>query len=502
MKHPNRAPVLVWFRQDLRLADNPALAAAAASDAPVVALYVLDDSLEWNQGGASRWWLHHSLSALDGELQRLYGFGLTLRRGKASNVVPTLAAELQAQAVHWNRCYEPAAITRDAGIKAALKRDGIVAESHNAALLYEPWTVKTQTGGWFKVYSPFWRACRALGDPPPPLPVPAKLAGHLAVKSDSLQQWQLLPTKPDWAGGLRDCWVPGSMGAETLLAEFLDQGLTGYAENRDRPDLPATSRLSPHLHFGEIGPRQIWHATRFAADAGGATLGRHAEKFLSEIGWREFAHHLLYHFPDLPQRNFRADFDSFPWAEDSDALRRWQQGRTGYPIVDAGMRELWHTGWMHNRVRMIVASFLVKHLRQPWTAGEAWFWDTLVDADLANNAASWQWVAGSGADAAPYFRIFNPILQGERFDPDGAYVKHWVPELKAVPARFIHKPWDASAAILREAGVELGRTYPAPMVDHDAARALALAAFASLRDKDNNETGSEAAGTKRARGAA
>ncbi len=494
------APVLVWLRQDLRLADNPALAHAAAhaseTGAGIIVLYVLDQMQAWPMGGASLWWLHHSLAALDAELRRQHGFGLTLRRGAAAEILPGLAAACGAQAVYWNRCYEPAAIARDTAVKAALKQAGIQAESHNAALLYEPWTVRTQSGGWFKVYSPFWRACRALGDPPAPVPAsqPGSLRGQSGIASDALNDWRLLPTRPDWAGGLRNSWVPGSQGAQSLLTSFIDQGLNGYAEQRDRPDLPATSRLSPHLHFGEIGPRQIWHALRFAADAGNPVLARHVEKFLSELGWREFAHHLLFHCPDLPEQNFRADFDAFPWHDDAEALRRWQRGQTGYPIVDAGMRELWQTGWMHNRVRMIVASFLVKHLSQHWRQGEAWFWDTLVDADLANNATSWQWVAGSGADAAPYFRIFNPILQGEKFDPAGDYVRRWVPALRSMPARFIHKPWTAPALVLREAGLVLGGNYPAPMVDHDAARAAALAAFASLRDKGN--------GTGKSRGAA
>ncbi len=475
---------LMWFRQDLRLADNPALAAAASGGLPVMALYILDDSLPWAMGGASRWWLHHSLAALDAELRRQYGFGLTLRRGKAETLLPALAAECGAVAVHWNRCYEPAAIARDTAIKAALKQQGITAGSHNAALLYEPWTVQTQGGSWFKVYSAFWRACSALGDPQPPIPAPKSMKGITGIASDTLESWALLPGKPDWAGGLRDTWVPGSLGAETLLGNFLDHALDGYAEQRDVPASAGTSRLSPHLHFGEIGPRQVWQAVRLAVDSGPTTAGKHAEKYLSELGWREFSHHLLYHFPELPRQNFRADFDAFPWNRDDAALQRWQRGQTGYPIVDAGMRELWHTGWMHNRVRMVVASFLVKHLRQHWREGEAWFWDTLVDADLANNAASWQWVAGSGADAAPYFRIFNPMLQGERFDPEGEYVRRWVPELKTMPARFIHKPWTAPASVLHEAGVKLGTSYPLPMVDHDAARALALTAFSSLRSQD------------------
>ncbi len=499
---PPGGGALVWFRQDLRLADNPALCAAAASGRPVVALYVLDDTLPWSMGGASRWWLHHSLNALDAELRRQYGFGLTLRRGRAETILPAIVEEIGAEAVHWNRCYEPAAIARDTAIKAALKAIGVDAASHNAALLYEPWTVQTQGGSWFKVYSPFWRACRALGDPPTPLPVPKQMTGVSGIASDKLETWGLLPSKPDWAGGMRDNWVPGSLGAETLLTTFLGHALNGYAEQRDRPDMTGTSRLSPHLHFGEIGPRQVWHAVQLAMQSGKASIAKHGEKYLSELGWREFSHHLLYHFPALPQQNFRADFDDFPWDHDEAALKRWQRGQTGYPIVDAGMRELWHTGWMHNRVRMVVASFLVKHLRQHWHQGEAWFWDTLVDADLANNAASWQWVAGSGADAAPYFRIFNPILQGERFDPEGDYVRRWVPELLALPARFIHKPWEAPALVLREAGVTLGATYPMPMVEHDKARALALAAFSALRGQAGAEAEATMPRARRSRGAA
>jgi deoxyribodipyrimidine photo-lyase len=470
------APVVVWFRQDLRLADNPALIAAAQSGAPVVPLYILDDAGHgaWAPGGASRWWLHHALEALGGALARL-GSPLVLRRGEAAAVLDAVIAETGATRVLWNRCYEPALRARDEAIKSALSARGITARSTNAALLFEPWTIATQSGQQFKVYSPFARACRAAEAPPLPVAAPAELrAPAAAVASDALESWRLLPRAPDWAGGLRALWQPGEEGAQRRLARFLAEAVEGYKQERNRPDLEATSRLSPHLHFGEISPRQLWHAAM-------ARSGPGADHFASELLWREFAYHLLHHFPDLPERNWRPEFDAFPWNESHDGLAAWQRGRTGYPIVDAGMRELWQTGWMHNRVRMIAGSFLVKDLMLPWQLGEAWFWDTLVDADLANNAASWQWVAGCGADAAPYFRVFNPVLQGEKFDPEGTYVRRFVPELARLPSRFIHRPWEADAVTLRAAGVVLGGNYPQPIVDHGEARVRALAAFAKLK---------------------
>ncbi|MEM6935811.1 MAG: deoxyribodipyrimidine photo-lyase, partial [Pseudomonadota bacterium] len=296
------------------------------------------------------------------------------------------------------------------------------------------------------------------------------------VAGDDLAAWALLPTKPDWAGGLRESWQPGEAGAHERLRDFVTHAADDYAEGRDRPGKDHTSRLSPHLHFGEISPNQVWQALKMAAGFGEVS-GQASDAYLRELGWRDFSYHLLTLFPELPEANFRDQFDRFPWRSDNTELERWQRGQTGYPLVDAGMRQLWHTGWMHNRVRMVVGSFLVKHLRQHWRAGEDWFWDTLVDADLASNAASWQWVAGSGADAAPYFRIFNPMSQGEKFDPDGAYVRRWVPELAKVPQKFLNRPWEAPVEILRQAGVELGKDYPNPIVDHRTAREAALAAF-------------------------
>ena len=473
------APLLVWFRQDLRLTDNPALAGAAAENRPVVPVYIFDEAGEgdWAPGGATRWWLHHSLASLAKDLAAR-GSRLILRRGKSAAVLDKLIDETGAAGVHWNRRYEPASIARDAGLKKSLEARGLVAKSFNSSLLFEPWTIRNKAGEPYRVFTQFWKTCLAGDEPPLPVKGPSKLAAPAAwPKSDALESWKLLPVKPDWAGGFRKTWTPGEAGANARLDRFLDGAVETYKTDRNRPDLEATSRLSAHLHFGEIGPRQCFHAARARA---GGTIG--AEHFLSEIGWREFSHHLLYQRPDLPEQALREDFRAFPWKDDAKKLRAWQKGNTGYPIVDAGMRELWHTGWMHNRVRMIVASFLVKHLLLPWQRGQEWFWDTLVDADLANNAASWQWVAGCGADAAPYFRIFNPILQGAKFDPDGAYTRRWVPEIAKLPTDHLFAPWEAPDLVLRAAGVTLGKTYPEPLVDHGEARARALAAFQSLRE--------------------
>lgn len=464
-------PVLLWFRQDLRLSDNPALVAAARKGA-VIPVYILDDEApgQWKRGGASRWWLHHSLTALDADLQK-HGSKLILRRGPALKVLQSLITETGAQAVHWNRQYEPWAIARDKHVKEQLKAQNLHTESFNASLLREPWEMKTGTGGPYRVFTPFWRAVRAdmpaleLPQAPRQIPGPAKWP-----TTEPLASWKLLPTKPDWAAGFGPLWTPGERGARKRLDAFLSKALDGYASNRDRPDIEATSRLSPHLHFGEISPRQVCKAAMAQAQSQGKESG--ADKFMSEVGWREFSYHLLYHFPHLPERNYREAFDAFPWNDDDTAFRKWTRGQTGYPIVDAGMRELWATGYMHNRVRMVAASFLIKHLLIPWQRGEAWFWDTLLDADLANNAASWQWVAGSGADAAPYFRIFNPVMQGEKFDTAGIYVRRWIPELKDCPDRFIQRPWEApDFTSLR---------YPAPIVEHTMARDRALKAFQSL----------------------
>jgi len=469
-------PIIVWFRQDLRLSDNPALNAAVASKRPLICVFVLDDETpgRWRIGGAGRWWLHHSLSALAADLAKR-GVPLVLRRGNADKVIAHLAMQTAARAVYWNRCYEPFAIARDTALKETLTRAQVEAHSFNGALLFEPWEIRTQTNGPYKVFTPFWRACLSTGVSRTPLAAPKSLrASDAAIESDALSEWRLLPIRPNWAVGFEPEWTPGEAGARAALKRFLRGNLRTYPDARDRLGIRGTSRLSPHLHWGEISPLQVF-ATVDSADPRSGV-----DKYLAEIGWREFSHHLLFHWPTLPETNWRDSFDRFPWRDDDDAFDAWAKGLTGYPVVDAAMRELWATGYMHNRARMIAASFLIKHLLIDWRRGEEWFWDTLLDADLANNSASWQWVAGSGADASPYFRIFNPITQGERYDADGAYVRRWIPELAKLPDAVLHAPWTADAALLRAAGVELGKTYPHPLVDHAEARARALAAFSTL----------------------
>jgi deoxyribodipyrimidine photo-lyase len=481
------APTIVWFRNDLRLADHPALAAAASSGCPLICVYIYDDKSPGLRklGAAMKWWLHGALAALDEALTEKGG-GLLILRGAAQDTIKALVADIDAGAIYWSRRYDEAGRDLDAKLKADLKEAGVAAESFNAHLLHEPWTLKNKSNGPFRVYSAFWRAARATGEPEAPLAVPRKLTFHaipkqLHAKAVTLEDLKLLPKKPDWAGGLRDAWAPGETAAHKTLSRFLKEGLPDYPEMRNRPDAAFTSGLSPYLAFGHISPRQIWHAAKAAVASGQSKAKeKDLEKFLAEIGWREFSYHLLFYYPTLAFENLQKRFDAMPWLSDTEALHAWQRGQTGYPIVDAGMRELWTTGWMHNRVRMVVASFLAKHLLIDWRKGEEWFWDTLVDADPANNAASWQWVAGSGADAAPYFRIFNPVLQGEKFDPDGAYVRLWVPELAQLSTRLIHKPWTATEAQLEEAGIQLGKTYPKPIVDHDAARKRALASFKEI----------------------
>ena len=474
---------IVWFRRDLRLTDNPALAAAVDAGSAVVPLFILDEDSPgaWAPGGASRWWLHESLAALRRALGE-QGLELVLRRGAPAAILDDLARETGARAVHWNRCYEPYAIARDKAVKAGLADRGLEVRSFAASLLHEPWTVTTRSGGPYKVFTPFWKALRAQGDPDAPLPAPTHLKPGAAAQTDDLDAWGLLPHRPDWAGGLRDTWSPGEAGAQERLADFLERAVSAYPDDRNRPDRPGTSRLSPHLAGGEISPRQIWHRVRDRLRAASDSAAeRGCWSFLRELGWRDFSYHLLYHWPDFPERTWQPGFAAFPWRDDEAGYRAWCRGRTGYPAVDAAMRELWHSGWMHNRMRMVAASFLVKHLLIPWQRGEAWFWDTLADADLANNSASWQWVAGCGADAAPYFRIFNPVTQGETHDPDGAYVRRWVPELARLPGKYLNKPWEAPPEILRDSGVKLGETYPNPLVDHKMARDRALDAYAEIK---------------------
>lgn len=476
---------IVWFRQDLRIADNPALESAIAGHDYVIPLYILDDNTPdpWPMGGAGRWWLDRSLTALDQDLKH-QGSSLILRRGDPKTILSDLCAQFESPHVYWNRCYEPYAIKRDQDLKSYLKNNGIGTVSFNGSLLFEPFEIKNQKGDFFKVFTPFWKTCRAaMPEFAPCVPWDLKPLPPEGVPTADLKDWHLYsgtaPSTPHWASEFTDFWTPGERGAQAQLMDFLPH-VAAYKDARNVPSLTGTSSLSPHLHFGEISPRQIVQTLSSRVEPGTGV-----DVFLSEIGWREFSYHLLYHVQTLPTEPFRPEFAHFPWQKNDALLDLWQRGQTGYPIVDAGMRQLWRTGWMHNRVRMIVASFLTKHLLIPWQQGARWFWDTLVDADLASNSASWQWVSGCGADAAPYFRIFNPILQGKTFDPDGAYVRRWVPELKDIPSSHIHEPWSAPPTILRLAGVQLGKTYPAPCVDHGGARDRALGAYGSLKAKHN-----------------
>ncbi len=475
------APSILWFRQDLRLADNPALTRALAEPGPLLPLFILDDESFGSRrpGAAQRWWLHHSLANLDERLRAL-GSRLLYRRGAADQVLEALVGETGAKALFWNRCYDPQSVARDRCIKQWAKDRSLEVESFNGLLLKEPWEISTKERKSYRVFTPFWKALRQSYTPEALLPAPTKLPAVPQVSGDSLESWELIPEHPNWAEGFDEHWQPGDVGAAESLSSFLEDALNGYKALRDRPDRKATSRLSPHLRFGEISPRQIWQAVQNHLTLQGEDQAD-ADKFLSELAWREFSYHLLFHEKDLAERPLRSAFADFPWRESSSDLSAWQTGSTGYPIVDAGMRELWSSGWMHNRVRMIVASFLVKDLLITWQRGEAWFWDTLVDGDPANNTASWQWVAGCGADAAPFFRIFNPITQGERFDPEGDYVRRWVPELAKLPNSFIHKPWAADPVTLAAAEVTLGRSYPRRIVDHSQARLAALDAYQQIK---------------------
>jgi deoxyribodipyrimidine photo-lyase len=444
-------PTVVWFRDDLRIADNPALRSAVERGTPVIPVFILDEESPEVRplGGATKWWLHHSLTSLSADLASL-GAPLILRQGPAEAIIRDIARETSAGAVVWNRRYGKSRFI-DQRLKESLVSDGIHAESFSANVLYEPWTITNKQGNPFQVFTPFWKACLASGNPRDVLPAPTTIPGSVTVASDDLDTWKLLPTTPDWSAGLQESWTPGEHGAHNRLQHFLDHGLELY-HLRDEPATPATSRLSPHLRFGEISPVQVWHATM---NTRGTPKNR--DKFLSEVGWREFSVSILFHRPDVYENNLKSDFNNFPWTTpDNETLRRWQKGTTGVPLVDAGMRELWHTGYMHNRVRMVAASFLIKNLLVDWRIGEAWFWDTLVDADEANNPASWQWVAGSGADAAPYFRVFNPVTQAERFDEAGKYLDQWVPERNTPD-------------------------YPEPMVDLSESRQQALAAYDTMK---------------------
>lgn len=488
-----------WFRQDLRLADNPSLY-EAASRGQILPVYILDDYCagKWSAGRASRWWLHHSLHQLNRSLKGK----LLVLQGDASKLLPEVAAQYKVDAVYWNRCYEPWRIQRDQRIKQVLRARGLEVKSFNGSLLWEPWTVVKKDGTPYKVFTPYFRNGCLLAEPPrEPLPEPEKLNIVSGKPGESIDALALLPKKglaPQrckgtakkpkqirWDLRLFSHWCEEGRGigedaAHHTLRDFLNKGIRGYQKGRDFPAKHNISQLSPHLHFGEVSPNQVWYATATAATAD--NVDTDLDCFHSELGWREFSYYLLYHFPTLPDHNFQAKFDHFPWLDHPEIRKRWQQGQTGIPIVDAGMRELWLTGFMHNRVRMIVGSLLVKNLMQHWQHGEAWFWDCLVDADLASNSASWQWVAGSGADAAPYFRIFNPVTQGQKFDPDGEYIRRYVPEIAGLPNKYLFSPWEAPKGVLKQSNVILGENYPEPVVDLKHSRTRALDGWQTIKN--------------------
>ncbi|CAN5183195.1 deoxyribodipyrimidine photo-lyase [soil metagenome] len=467
-------PVIVWFRRDLRLADNPALSHALETGRKVIALYVLDPAGDGRApGAASLWWLDKSLRALSSDLAER-GAPLILRRGDSEGALRRLIEETGADTLFMNRLFEPAGWARDADIAHALLEDGVACRGFNGLLLCPPGSVRTGSGGPYKVFSPFKNALLAQATPSPPLAAPRTIPAVTGLDSDDIDDWALHPTHPDWSAGFD--WTPGEAGATQAMKVFVGSALKSYSIGRDHPAEVGGSRLSPHLHWGEIHPWRVVEGA-WAASKSGAAPAVEADKFVAEIVWREFSAHLLHAFPQIVERSFRPEYDAFPWRADDAGFEAWAQGGTGYPIVDAGLRQLWSTGWMHNRVRMIVASFLVKDLLIDWRQGEAWFWDTLVDADLASNVQNWQWIAGSGADASPFFRVFNPITQGEKFDCGGDYVRRWVPELARLPDKWIHAPWTAPVDILSEAGVRLGENYPHPIVDHAKARDRALAAL-------------------------
>lgn len=450
----------------------------------VICVYILEEAEALRpRGGASGWWLDKSLKSLRSDISALGG-KLVCRKGDSENIIPDLVKETGACAVYWGRRYGQAEREIDGRIKRALTEADIDARSFNTTLLNEPWEIRTGTGGHYKVFTPYWRAVRSVFNAPATLPCPKTLGGT-GIEGERIEDWGLHPSGPDWSGGFEDYWSPGESGARARLERFLENGLNDYEAMRNRPGRNGTSGLSPHLRFGEISPVRIWSAVQSRIGKG---MGQESSawSFLSEVAWREFSYVLLFHNPEMGWQNYNRKFDDMPWRSDRKAFQAWQSGQTGYPIVDAGMRELWSTGWMHNRVRMIVASLLTKHLMTHWRDGEAWFWDTLVDADPASNAAGWQWTAGSGADASPYFRIFNPVTQGQKFDESGNYVRQWCPELKHLPDKYLHAPWTGDEATLKKANVELGETYPYPIIDHTEGRERALAAWQSLKAKQQD----------------
>ncbi|UTV79927.1 DNA photolyase family protein [Acidithiobacillus sp. YTS05] len=473
---------IVLFRNDLRLDDHPAFAHAVARG-PVLPVFLSDPREE--RGAAYQWWQRQSLRTLETRLAAL-SLPLVCRRGNSLETVQEIVEHSGADAVLWNRRYAKEQRDDDARLKDVLRERGVQAESFAGDTLCEPWKL-LRDGAPYKVFSPFWkRFLRDISvDAPFTQPQQARAASRLPA-SEEPDSWGWEPKAPDWASRFLEHWQPGEDGASARLEGFIRDNLAEYAKGRDYPAAEKVSRLSPHLAHGEISPRRIWQRLQEVA-AAQPELRKATDKFLAELGWREFSWHLLYHFPELPHTPLRAEFAQFSWAQDDDLLRAWQHGRTGYPIVDAGMRELWQTGYLHNRVRMIVGSFLVKDLLLPWQQGAAWFWDTLVDACPASNNASWQWVAGCGTDAAPYFRVFNPVLQAQKFDDDGHYQRRWLPELAALPNKLLPEPWSDPGQVQAK-GIKLGQDYPLPLVDHHQARERALAAFATIKTEPVNNT--------------
>lgn len=478
MPSANQQPVIVWFRKDLRLDDNGALSQACETGQPVICLYIREPAADATGplGGAQEWWLHHSLVAF-AEALSSKGAKLILRSGKATAVIAELAKEANASVLFYNRLYERDALDQD--IITELKSSGLEIKRFRGQLLHDPEKMKTGSGGAYRVYTPFWRALERDGEPREPIAAPHAIPSpSLSLNTDAVSDWNLLPVKPDWAAEFSKIWQPGEAGAHKRLKDFLKKPINTYKADRDLPGLEnATSMLSPHLAFGEISPARVWQETK------GQQANEDLIHFRKELVWREFSYHLLVEFPKLATRNWNDKFNAFPWHYSETQFEAWKRGMTGYPIVDAGMRQLWRHGYMHNRVRMITASFLIKDLMIDWRKGEEWFRDTLVDADPASNASNWQWVAGSGADASPFFRVFNPILQGEKFDPEGEYVCRFVPELRKLPKKYIHRPFEAPQEVLSQAGITLGETYPKPVVNHSQARDKALAAYAQVTGK-------------------
>ena len=468
---------VMWFRQDLRLADNPALT-NALKDGKTLPIFILDDfnSKEHVNGAASKWWLHHSLIKLNISLKNK----LCFFRGNPIDILGEINKRFEISNIFWSRCYEPWRIKRDKKIKKHFNDQNVNVNTFNGSLLWEPWNIAKKDGTPYKVFTPYYRkGCLNSDKPRMPLPVP-NLSNLISIDNHDLkiEDLELMP-KHNWYNKMISLWSPGEEGAHSKIEEFISNGLNNYKEGRNFPSNQNVSQLSPHLHFGEVSPNQVWY--RAKTKGGKLGIKKDLDHFLSELGWREFSFNLLYHFPFLPKENLQKKFDNFPWDNDKDKLKKWQKGLTGYPIVDAGMQELWQTGYMHNRLRMVVGSFLVKNLLLHWHHGERWFWDCLIDADLASNSAGWQWIAGSGADAAPYFRIFNPITQGQKFDPDGKYTRKYLPVLNDMPDKFLFNPWEAPEDVLRSAGVKLGENYPLPIVEIGSSRQKALEAFAATK---------------------